>query len=64
MTTGYSNKGMVEIVDGIGDAAQVITVGHLGLKENATVAVINAEPGVIEAAAPGEAEESGDAPTD
>ena len=55
---------MVEIVDGIDDADQVITVGHVGLKDDATVTIINADPGIIEAAAPGEPEESGDATVD
>ena len=55
---------MVEIVDGIDDADQVITVGHVGLKEDANVTVINADPGVMEAATSGNTEESGDATTD
>jgi membrane fusion protein (multidrug efflux system) len=64
VTTGYSNKGLVEIVEGIDDAAQVITVGHVGLKEDASVTVINADPGKMDAATPTNAEESGDATTD
>ena len=64
VTTGYSNKGMVEIVDGIDDGVRVVTVGHVGLKEDATVTVINAEPDVVEAATSGNDEESEHATTD
>jgi membrane fusion protein (multidrug efflux system) len=64
VTTGYSNKGMVEIIDGIDDGVQVVTVGHVGLKEDASVAIINAEPALVEAATPGDVEESEHAPTD
>lgn len=52
--TGYSNSGMVEIVEGIDDADQVVTVGHVGLKNDAIVTVINNND---------EAEVSDDAPT-
>lgn len=40
--TGYSNKGMVEVTDGLSDNDQVVTVGQIGLKDDATVTVINA----------------------
>lgn len=39
--TGYSQSGMVEIVDGLGDDDRVVTTGQNGLKEDATVMVIN-----------------------
>ena len=46
--TGYSDRGMVEIVKGIVDGEQVVTVGQSGLKEQARVTVIG-EPGIDEA---------------
>jgi membrane fusion protein (multidrug efflux system) len=42
VSIGYSNAGMVEIVDGIEDGDLVVTVGHIGLKDDAVVTVINA----------------------
>ena len=42
--TGYGEKGMIEIVDGLGDTDDVITVGQVGLKPDAKVSVINAPP--------------------
>jgi len=50
--TGFSSNGMVEITSGITDGEQVITVGHVGLKNEAKVVVINA-PDDVEAAAEG-----------
>lgn len=52
--TGYSSGGMVEITEGLGDDARIVTVGQVGLKDDALVAVIN-EPGQSA---------SDDAPTD
>ena len=40
--TGFSNNGMVEVTSGLKDGEQVITVGHVGLKNEASVVVINA----------------------
>lgn len=40
--TGFSNNGMVEITSGLTDGEHVITVGHVGLKNEASVVVINA----------------------
>lgn len=40
--TGFSEKGMIEITAGLGDSDQVITIGHVGLKADARVTVINA----------------------
>ena len=54
MQTGYGEKGMVEIVDGLGDMDDVIIVGQVGLKPDARVSVINAPPST-------EAEEDGEA---
>lgn len=41
--TGFSDRGMVEIVSGLGDDENVITVGQIGLKPDATVTVINVD---------------------
>ncbi len=38
---GFSDEGMVEISAGLSDGEQVITVGHVGLKDEARVAIIN-----------------------
>ena len=43
VTTGYSDKGMVEIVAGIDDDDRIVTVGQIGLKEDARVTIINAD---------------------
>ena len=55
VTTGYSNSGMIEIMSGLADGDRVITVGHVGLKDDAVVAVINAAE---------DAQVSDNAPTD
>ena len=39
--TGYSDRGMVEIVTGLEDGEQVVTVGQVGLKEDTKVEIIN-----------------------
>ena len=39
--TGYSNRGMIEIVSGLDDDEDVVVVGQLGLKADAEVNVIN-----------------------
>jgi len=39
--TGFSEKGMIEITSGLDDDAAVVTVGQVGLKEEAGVTVIN-----------------------
>ena len=41
--TGYSDRGMVEIVSGISEDERIVTVGQLGLSEGATVSVIGEE---------------------
>ncbi len=38
---GFSSDGMVEITTGLSDDEQVITVGHIGLKNESKVVVIN-----------------------
>jgi len=64
--TGFSDRGMVEIVDGISDDEDVVTVGQLGLKDQARVAVINAADETLNLAegAANDVEEAGDASTD
>lgn len=42
--TGYSEAGMVEIITGVDDEDEIITVGQIGLKPDASVTVINAPP--------------------
>ncbi|MCH9694726.1 MAG: efflux RND transporter periplasmic adaptor subunit [Gammaproteobacteria bacterium] len=42
VTTGYGDSGMIEITSGLSDDEQVITIGHIGLKNEASVIVINA----------------------
>lgn len=41
VTTGYSDRGMVEVMTGLGDGEKVVTVGQLGLKDGAEVSIIN-----------------------
>ena len=44
VTTGYGENGMLEITEGLNETDNVITVGQVGLKPDATVTVINAPP--------------------
>ncbi len=53
--TGFSGNGLIEIIDGLDDTDNVITVGQVGLKPDATVTVINA-PEDLPAAAVAEGE--------
>jgi len=39
--TGFSENGMMEITSGLSDSDNVITVGHIGLKNESKVVVIN-----------------------
>lgn len=41
--TGFSDEGMVEVMTGLNDGDQVITVGHVGLKNESKVVIINEE---------------------
>ncbi len=41
VTTGVGEKGMIEIIDGLDDADQVVTLGQVGLKDGSPVTVIN-----------------------
>ena len=68
VSTGYSNRGMVEITSGLEDGDQVVTVGQASLKQDSRVTVINRD-GNTELAAgtndTGDAQqESDDAATD
>ncbi len=42
--TGYGENGMIEITSGLDDTDDVIIVGQVGLKPDATVTIINAPP--------------------
>lgn len=41
VTTGYGNRGMIEIISGIEDGEQVVTVGQVSLKQDSKVTIIN-----------------------
>jgi len=41
VTTGYGNRGMIEVISGIEDGEQVVTVGQISLKQDSKVTVIN-----------------------
>lgn len=43
VVTGYSNAGMIEVVEGLDDDDRVVTVGQVGLKDEALVTIINAD---------------------
>ena len=43
VTTGFAEGGMIEIVDGLTDADNVVTLGQVGLKDDSRVTVINAQ---------------------
>jgi len=43
--TGFNDRGMIEIISGLNDTDQVITVGQVGLKPDAKVTVVNATDG-------------------
>ena len=46
--TGFSNAGMVEIVAGLSDGEQVITIGHVGLKNESPVLIVNSDGEVVD----------------
>ena len=41
VTTGFGEKGMIEIISGIDDDEHVVTVGQASLKQDSKVTVIN-----------------------
>jgi membrane fusion protein (multidrug efflux system) len=41
VTTGYGNRGMIEITTGLEEGEQVVTVGQVSLKQDSKVTVIN-----------------------
>lgn len=63
VTTGFANRGRIEIVDGLDDDDRVIVVGQVGLKANARVNVINdpAERGEPETSVAGDGAPSAEA---
>jgi len=64
VTTGYSHKGMVEILDGLGDTDRIITVGQVGLREGATVTIIKPDDAATDDASPDSTQVASDATTD
>ena len=58
VSTGFSNRGMVEITNGLQDGEQVVTVGQGSLKQDSRVTVINRSGDTALAA---DANETGDA---
>ena len=70
--TGFADRGMIEIVEGLTDDEDVVTVGQIGLKDQAKVTVINADApvnlaeksDVADDSADSAAEEADDASTD
>ena len=43
VVTGFSDKGMIEIISGIDDDDSVVTLGQAGLKHEALVTVIGSD---------------------
>jgi len=41
VTTGFGSRGMIEIVSGLEDGEQVVTVGQVSLKQDSKVTIIN-----------------------
>ena len=65
VSTGYGNRGMVEITSGLADGEQVVIVGQAGLKQDSRVNVINRDGNAALAAGTDDAQqESDDAPSD
>ena len=65
--TGYGNQGMVEVVSGLQEGDQVVTVGQASLKQDSRVTVINRGDGTEYAAdanPEGAAQEADDATPD
>ena len=62
VATGYGQNGMIEIVEGLTETDDVVTVGQVGLKPDATVTVINApatsEPEAQAETAPADADDA------
>lgn len=42
ITTGYSNNGRIEILDGLTGSEKIVVVGQAGLKDGSKVSIINA----------------------
>jgi len=61
VVTGYSNHGRVEILEGLSDGERVVVVGHNGLRDGSTVAVIgnvNDDASAVAGQAPSKNDES------
>ena len=41
ITTGYSNNGHIEIIDGLAGDEKIVVVGQAGLKDGSRVSIIN-----------------------
>ena len=59
VVTGFSDRGMVEIVSGLSDGETIVTVGQVGLKDGTSVRIINRDETL-----PEEAQVAGDATSD
>jgi membrane fusion protein (multidrug efflux system) len=65
ISTGYSNRGMVEVTSGLREGEQVVTVGQASLKQDSRVNIINqSESAAVTAEASDEAQGSEDATSD
>jgi membrane fusion protein (multidrug efflux system) len=65
ITTGYGNRGLVEVTSGLTDGEQIVTVGQASLKQDTRVTITNAvDNGRLKAEADASVEESNDAAAD
>jgi membrane fusion protein (multidrug efflux system) len=65
VTTGYGNRGLVEVTSGLTDGEQIVTVGQASLKQDTRVTITNAvDNGRLKAEADASVEESNDAAAD
>jgi membrane fusion protein (multidrug efflux system) len=64
VTTGLAAQGMVEILSGLEDDANIVTIGHVGLKPGVAVTVINNESGRNDQAAEESVAETADGGTE
>jgi membrane fusion protein (multidrug efflux system) len=66
VSTGYGNRGMIEVTGGLAEEERVIVVGQASLKQDSPVTVINQADGeeLSAEAAEDDSEELSDAPVD
>jgi membrane fusion protein (multidrug efflux system) len=65
ITSGYGNRGLIEITSGLTDGEQVVTVGQTSLKQDTAVTITNAvASGELKADADASQEDSNDAAAD